>query len=476
MEKNIEEKKNNETTTELKGTNSKSRNFLNKITRMTSKASGAVSSAVVDSGAYMVKTTLKTMGKSYGYTEKGILGAYNGTKSLLKFDFNFNLNFFKKSGKKARGLFTGGLKRKFSMNKVDINNRIALLENQIRDHYLDIGKIGSENKGHENVFEDGEVKQIIERIKTYETEVNSLRKYLDALDEPTATGETLKKIKVELGTDPREDKIKKKIRNAIEDCIKRANIPLKSEAIMFKKAMYDLLDNEVDIKRLAVSELGKIGNVNAAPALKEALKIEEPELQAEIISALTQLESRDVFGICRSFINHDFPGIRAACVRGLYKSGGNGAVPFLIEALKDDNVEVRNSSAMFLGWLEAKVAVPSLLQAAKDSDKRIRKNAILSLSNIRDLAAVLPLIRLLDEPEQDIREKIIQAIERISGETVKFTDGNKKERMKAIEDLKDWWLGKRHEFFSDGQKPVRPATQAKKALDSEENVADETKV
>ena len=120
----------------------------------------------------------------------------------------------------------------------------------------------------------------------------------------------------------------------------------------------------------------------------------------------------------------------------------------LIEALKDDHMEVRNSAAMFLGWIESKEAIPALLQvAAADSDLRVRKSAIQALENIRDQGAVLPLIRLLNDDSKDIREKVLVTLERITGETLAVSNGDDaKDRLADVNRLKEWWIKKKHEI------------------------------
>jgi HEAT repeat protein len=134
-------------------------------------------------------------------------------------------------------------------------------------------------------------------------------------------------------------------------------------------------------------------------------------------------------------------------VRGLYKSGNAEIAPLLIEAIKDENMEVRNSSAMFLGWIESKEALPSLLQAATaDPDTRVRKSAIQALENIRDQRAVLPLIRLLNDEAKDIRDKVLTTLERITGESLHVSNkDDSKERAADVKRLKAWWINKKHE-------------------------------
>jgi len=213
----------------------------------------------------------------------------------------------------------------------------------------------------------------------------------------------------------------------------------------------------MDIKRLAVSEIGKLGNKHAGPVLMEALAINDQELQAEIINALIQVDDGDVFAICKRHIKHPYAGVRTACVRGLYKVGQAEAAPLLIEALKDENMEVRNSSAMFLGWIESKEAIPSLLQvAAADSDVRVRKSAIQALENIRDQGAVLPLIRLLNDDAKDIRDKALVTLERITGETLTVsTSEDAKDRLADVNRLKTWWIKKKHEI-DNGHEALAP--------------------
>jgi HEAT repeat protein len=134
-------------------------------------------------------------------------------------------------------------------------------------------------------------------------------------------------------------------------------------------------------------------------------------------------------------------------------------------------VEVRNSSAMFLGWIESKEAIPALLQvAAADSDLRVRKSAIQALENIRDEGAVLPLIRLLNDDAKDIRDRVLTALERITGETLAVSNGDDvKERLAEVNRLKEWWIKKKHEITNGHETPVpEGAAEAAEALNLQE--------
>jgi HEAT repeat protein len=394
---------------------------------------------------------VKTSGKSIGYAGRVAGSVCDATKQLVGY-----------GSKKSAGIFTGGLRKKFGLTKAEVQAKLAIIENRIRDLYLEIGKMGTGSDNIDGVLATAEAEEIIEKIKKLEDESSALNKYLAELEAAERQGLSMTKFSVK----PRsgiDGQLLKRMKSVAESSIRRATFSLRSDAIIFEKALRDVLEAEMDIKRLAVSELGKLGNKHAGPVLKEALSINNHELQAEIINALIQIADADVFPICRRFVKHPYAGVRAACVRGLYKAGKDEAAPLLIEALKDENVEVRNSSAMFLGWIESKEAIPALLQvAAADSDPRVRKSAIQALENIRDEGAVLPLIRLLNDDSKDIRDRVLVALERITGETLSVSIGDDvKERLADVNRLKDWWIKKKHEI-TNGYEPsaAKGATEA----------------
>lgn len=423
---------------------------------------GRVSSGVADMLYGSLLFVVKTSGRSVGYAGRVAGVVCNATKQLIGY-----------GSKKSAGIFTGGLRKKFGLTKAEVQAKLAIIENRIRDLYLEIGKMGTGSDDIDGILATAEAEEIIEKIKKLEDESSALNKYLVEIEAAERQGLPMAKFSVR----PRsaiEGQLFKRISSVVQSCTRKATFTLRSDAIIFEKALRDLLEAEMDIKRLAVSELGKLGSKHAGPVLKEALSINNPDLQAEIINALIQLEDGDVFPICKRFLKHPYAGIRAACIRGLYKVGQDEAALLLIEALKDESMEVRNSSAMFLGWMESKPAIPALLQvAAADSDLRVRKSAIQALENIRDEGAVLPLIRLLHDDSKDIRDKALVALERITGETLTVSNGDDvKDRLADANRLKEWWIKKKHDI-TNGPETV-PEAEAEVAVTAEAEEAQET--
>jgi HEAT repeat protein len=156
----------------------------------------------------------------------------------------------------------------------------------------------------------------------------------------------------------------------------------------------------------AAHVLGKIGDKRAVPALIETLEDESLNYQAAIVlgnlgderavpALLTLLEqartrpsspNTDVglwagYGLLglrhpeglQAVVEFLKPGHsevqRRHAVDTLGKFGDKGAVPFLIESLRDEDVEVRVNAIMALGRIGDKVAVPALEESLKDTSQ-----------------------------------------------------------------------------------------------------------
>ena len=413
---------------------------VDELRQAVSRMSGRVADLLSTSLLFLVANS----GKTVGYAGRVATGLCATTKQL-----------FKTGSKRSAGIFTGGLRRKFGLTRSEVQARLAMIETRVRELYLEIGKMGSGRDDVDGVLATAEAEALIEKIKAFEEESIALNKYLAELEAAERQGLPLTKFSVKPKSAIDGPKFKR-MSAVAESALRRATFTLKSDAIIFQKAVRDVVEAEIDIKRLAVSELGKLGNPHAGPVLKEALSIDNPDLHAEIINALIQIEDGDIVPICKRSIAHRSAGVRAACVRGLYRAGKTETAPLLVEALKDDNVEVRNSSAMFLGWLEFNPAIPTLLHvAAADSDPRVRKSALQALENIRDQGAVLPLMRLLNDESKDIRDKVLVTLERITGETLRLEAGDDpRARVADVTRLKEWWIRKKHDVTNGGEAVV----------------------
>jgi NADH dehydrogenase len=132
---------------------------------------------------------------------------------------------------------------------------------------------------------------------------------------------------------------------------------------------------------------------------------------------------------------------------------GQAAVPELIQALNDDEWQVRNQAAVVLGAIgpEAKAAVPALMDVLQDDDKYFRSHGATALGKIgREARAAVPaLIKVLKDEDEDVRREAAAALGRIGPEAREA-------------------VGPLLELFKDPRKPVRKqAIRAVEEIDPE---------
>lgn len=103
---------------------------------------------------------------------------------------------------------------------------------------------------------------------------------------------------------------------------------------------------------------------------------------------------------------------QAALVLG---SSGKEAVPYLIEALKDDDREVRTvaAGALISVGPEARSAVGTLVRALEDGYYFVRWNAATALGEIGDKEAAEALGYLLDDEYAEVRQAAFAALKKI---------------------------------------------------------------
>jgi HEAT repeat protein len=120
---------------------------------------------------------------------------------------------------------------------------------------------------------------------------------------------------------------------------------------------------------------------------------------------LDQLAARgDLKGLFKVLMSVDpVKRQQAALVLG---TCGREAVPYLIEALKGDDKEVRTVAAGALISIgpEARSAVGTLIRALKDEYYFVRWNAAAALGEIGDKAAAPYLAKLLQDENDEVRK------------------------------------------------------------------------
>jgi HEAT repeat protein len=120
--------------------------------------------------------------------------------------------------------------------------------------------------------------------------------------------------------------------------------------------------------------------------------------------------------------------VRAPAVRALggLSSQTRVEIPRVIEALEDQDAEVRLAAALFLSWRRpgkrSPALIPALGRALTDSDARVRQWSASTLGRLGlDGEAALPSLRAsADDPEEAVRERVAKAIAAIEKAAVDF--------------------------------------------------------
>lgn len=155
-------------------------------------------------------------------------------------------------------------------------------------------------------------------------------------------------------------------------------------------------DNDKQVRSAAAEALGKIGALSAIPYLYAAFEKE-----------------------AGGFMPENFEGVVVSIADALdpllkkLNSAPKKAVASLVQALKDENKNVRMWSAYFLGGIgpDAAKAVPDLIELLKDDVEDVRSAAVDALGKIGDRSA-LPFLgaALTKEKNKYLKKDIKEAI------------------------------------------------------------------
>ncbi len=173
----------------------------------------------------------------------------------------------------------------------------------------------------------------------------------------------------------------------------------------------------VDVRVQAASALARTDAIEAVAPLWRALADDEPHVRETAANSLAWIRQPDTFDAVKAALTHDDIEVRFEAVQGLewrgyYLEGipeGSRieswvnvvAVPLLLFALEDTDVDVRTSAAAGLGWLYNEEAVWALVNGLQDEAPGVRQNAAASLGEIARTDTVPALIEALNDGNEE---------------------------------------------------------------------------
>ncbi|NEQ66222.1 MAG: NACHT domain-containing protein [Symploca sp. SIO2D2] len=186
--------------------------------------------------------------------------------------------------------------------------------------------------------------------------------------------------------------------------------------------MLQLVENEaqaVRVVKLALEVDWRLG-ARLAGAVKENFQeqtvglvagLEIPQLLKILLLGITSSESALQF-LMQALQNED-GNVRSNAAEALGKIGTEAAVPALIQALQDEDYFVHRKAAEALGKIGTEAAVPALIQALQDEDNYLRIKATEALGKIGTKAAIQALTQALQDKSDDVRIHAAEALGKI---------------------------------------------------------------
>lgn len=202
-----------------------------------------------------------------------------------------------------------------------------------------------------------------------------------------------------------------------------------------------LVSTEESVRDSSDSELGGLGDTAKAklvPALTRSLKSKDPSVRYYAARAIGEIgpAARSAIPVLIKMMNDtgldSNVGMAATDAFGRI---GPEAIPYLMKALKDRDVETRSNAASALGDFgpAAKDAVPLLIEAAKDKNLGLRQSSTRALGRIGpDAKAAVPVLAAsLKDKDPLLQSHAAEALERIgTPEAFKALGKSKQDQVK----------------------------------------------
>ncbi len=126
----------------------------------------------------------------------------------------------------------------------------------------------------------------------------------------------------------------------------------------------------------------KTGDMRAKSLIIEALSDEDEDLRRLAVIALGKIECNERLSLFRESVKDKSPKVRATAIKTLWQTGEHVEPSIFIEALKDQKPTVRQTACEILGELKYMEARKALSQLLEDNYSEVREEAQKALEKI----------------------------------------------------------------------------------------------
>jgi HEAT repeat protein len=189
-----------------------------------------------------------------------------------------------------------------------------------------------------------------------------------------------------------------------------------------------LQDKERDVRLLAIAALGDMGSRRSIPKLRQALDDDDPEIVFAAARSLWQMGDKSG----RSIIEDVLAGERAAArgavssnlerirkvltdPKGLREGIGAVAGPYAMgmnvvqEFTKDRSVAARVVCANMLAKEKSRRSLPFLREALRDENWVVRLTAAKAVASVRDAGSIPVLVANIEDEDEKLAVKLMAA-------------------------------------------------------------------
>jgi len=173
-----------------------------------------------------------------------------------------------------------------------------------------------------------------------------------------------------------------------------------------------LTDADYFVRCSAAKELGEFRDVRALESLIQALQDKEPLVRSDAVHALMKINDKRAIDPVIQALKDENDMVRRSAVLALGVIGGIEAIEHIIQALRNDSA-VRDNAIAILNDFRDSRAVEPIIQALSDDDKNVRYSAARALGDFEDIRALKPLIQALNDDEYLVRRGVLYGLWKI---------------------------------------------------------------
>ncbi|MBY9006775.1 MAG: HEAT repeat domain-containing protein [Candidatus Lokiarchaeota archaeon] len=175
-----------------------------------------------------------------------------------------------------------------------------------------------------------------------------------------------------------------------------------------------LKDSDIEIKKLSISQLGKIGDEKAFRNILNLLRYGNNEIYKNIIESTAKIIKNNELDLIKSYINEDNIYVRRSIPLILKKTDLKTSLDIVSHLLdnEDDIVKINSLKAIYtlLKKDNDNEITKKIIRLLDDKNQNVRYIAIQTLGKLKKKIAVKPLTDLLKQSEPKIRKFVIKAL------------------------------------------------------------------